>query len=411
MVRVISYYEEFECLASDCPYTCCKGWRVQLDDETVMKYQKVKGSEGVKLAFLIQKHPAVGPILRQICGKCPQLTKEKLCRFQMQGKEDHMPLICRLYPRVSIRYGDIQEITMELSCPESAHLFLKNLGRLSFHELEAEKKVPVFYTLENEDDDFLQFLLEDREVILDYLWNGSENDYHDLNRKMRQIHFYVLEEYGYILKQDYESARKIILSKQDDCFVKNASSKQNEGFAKTAFPKNDDAEFAFYPIKMMNEFFYRWFDNPRRMKENPLMEKYVSDYRKIFGKLYEHEADSFFEKNMKKMLVEFPEYEMVFCSYYSYILQQEFVKSYEDYYMIKSTLLAPFYTEFLMLIFLVEHLTNRQQSPEKPLSREEQAKILMAVEKALRHNYSLEEIIIKKIREYSKEDLFLQKEH
>ncbi|MGN0347458.1 MAG: flagellin lysine-N-methylase [Lachnospiraceae bacterium] len=395
MVRVISYYEEFECLASDCPYTCCKGWRVQLDDETVMKYQKAKGPEGIKLSLLIQKNPAVGPVLRQICGKCPQLTKVKLCRFQVQGKEDHMPLICRLYPRVSIRFGDIQEITMELSCPESARLFLKNQGRLSFHEVDAEKKVPVFYTLENEDEDFLQFLLEDREAILDYLWNGSENDYHHLNLKMQQIHFYVLEEYGYILKQDYESARKITLSGKDDGSLKTALSGKG---------------YAFYPIKMLNEFFYRWFDNPRRMKENPMMKKYVSDYRKIFGTLYEYEADFFFEKNMKKMLAEFPEYEMLFCSYYSYILQQEYVKAYEDYYMIQSTLLAPFYTEFLMIIFLVEYLGNRQQSPNEPLSREVQAKILMVVEKALRHNYSLEEIILKKIREYGKETLFIQKD-
>ena len=47
--RVISFYKQFECLATKCPNTCCRGWRISIDNETRERYEKEEGAEGFRL--------------------------------------------------------------------------------------------------------------------------------------------------------------------------------------------------------------------------------------------------------------------------------------------------------------------------------------------------------------------------
>ena len=35
---VPSYYKEFRCIADKCNHSCCKGWEIDIDDETYKKY-------------------------------------------------------------------------------------------------------------------------------------------------------------------------------------------------------------------------------------------------------------------------------------------------------------------------------------------------------------------------------------
>ena len=41
-----SYYNEFECIAGECPDTCCAGWQVDIDDAQMEKYRKMSGTLG-----------------------------------------------------------------------------------------------------------------------------------------------------------------------------------------------------------------------------------------------------------------------------------------------------------------------------------------------------------------------------
>ena len=38
-----NYYKEFSCIAGACPDTCCAGWQIVIDDQTLKKYQHFKG--------------------------------------------------------------------------------------------------------------------------------------------------------------------------------------------------------------------------------------------------------------------------------------------------------------------------------------------------------------------------------
>ena len=38
------YYKEFSCIAGACPDTCCAGWQIVIDDKSLKKYKRVKGT-------------------------------------------------------------------------------------------------------------------------------------------------------------------------------------------------------------------------------------------------------------------------------------------------------------------------------------------------------------------------------
>ena len=45
-VRVPDYFDGFSCLAGACSHSCCIGWEVVLDEDTVRRYQQLPGALG-----------------------------------------------------------------------------------------------------------------------------------------------------------------------------------------------------------------------------------------------------------------------------------------------------------------------------------------------------------------------------
>ena len=39
-----AFYKEFSCIADACPDTCCAGWQIMIDDKSLRKYRRFKGS-------------------------------------------------------------------------------------------------------------------------------------------------------------------------------------------------------------------------------------------------------------------------------------------------------------------------------------------------------------------------------
>ena len=40
------FYDGFACIASRCRDTCCAGWEIEVDEETLKKYREVPGNFG-----------------------------------------------------------------------------------------------------------------------------------------------------------------------------------------------------------------------------------------------------------------------------------------------------------------------------------------------------------------------------
>ena len=47
--RKPKYYSDFQCIAGSCPDTCCAGWQIVIDEESLEKYGKIKSDFGTRL--------------------------------------------------------------------------------------------------------------------------------------------------------------------------------------------------------------------------------------------------------------------------------------------------------------------------------------------------------------------------
>ena len=50
-----SYYDDFKCIGSKCPNSCCVGWEIDLDINTFQKYRDLQDSNIYKCISVNQK--------------------------------------------------------------------------------------------------------------------------------------------------------------------------------------------------------------------------------------------------------------------------------------------------------------------------------------------------------------------
>ena len=117
------YYEQFVCIASDCPDSCCKEWSVDVDANAAAFYRALPGSLGDRLRQVLQDTDD-GTIMTIENGRCPMWRQDGLCRIQAELGHDALCKVCREFPGLRHDYGDFMELGLELSCPEAARLIL-----------------------------------------------------------------------------------------------------------------------------------------------------------------------------------------------------------------------------------------------------------------------------------------------
>ena len=117
------YYPAFRCLAGRCRHTCCAGWEIDIDTETLEKYMRAPGAVGDKLRRVIDREP--DPHFRLAAGeRCPFLTPGGLCELILSGGEGMLCQICRDHPRWRSFLPGRTEIGFGLCCEAAARLIL-----------------------------------------------------------------------------------------------------------------------------------------------------------------------------------------------------------------------------------------------------------------------------------------------
>lgn len=137
------YYDDFKCVANNCIDSCCIGWTVTIDKKTYNKYRKIKGEFGKSLNDSISRVRKNSDNL--MYGKmklnnymCNMLDEEKLCKVHINLGEDFLCNICKVYPRIIRKYGNIYERMLTMSCPEVARYLVVTKDEFSF-VMEDEK--------------------------------------------------------------------------------------------------------------------------------------------------------------------------------------------------------------------------------------------------------------------------------
>ena len=162
------YFDDFHCIASRCPDSCCKEWDVQVDAEAAAVYRALPGDLGDRLREVLRTEDGE-TVMTIIDGRCPMWRADGLCRIQAELGEEALCRTCREFPRLTHDYGDFLERQLELSCPEAARILLTAPMLPPVSEEVPGGTEPEY------DEEAMAVLKQTRNVILDLLADTSRN--------------------------------------------------------------------------------------------------------------------------------------------------------------------------------------------------------------------------------------------
>lgn len=146
------FFKDFKCIADRCRHSCCKGWEIDIDRESLIRYSHVKGHIGQKLRECISNDGDPCFILSDE-ERCPFLQDNGLCQLIIELGEDSLCDICREHPRFYNYYNDREERGLGLCCEEAVRLLLSYSEPFNIIEYDRDEEPA-------EDEEFL--MLRDR---------------------------------------------------------------------------------------------------------------------------------------------------------------------------------------------------------------------------------------------------------
>ena len=130
------YYKKFSCIADKCPDTCCAGWEIVVDAESLEKYNSLSGTYAQKVRSLISVDSDGDRIFTHNGIRCPFLLDSGLCEMYIELGHDCLCRTCRQFPRHETYFGARKETGISLSCPEAARLIMENSEPIKFETEE-----------------------------------------------------------------------------------------------------------------------------------------------------------------------------------------------------------------------------------------------------------------------------------
>ncbi len=117
-----NYYVNFKCIADRCRHSCCIGWEIDIDPDTLERYKRVSGSLGARLQTEIDEENNCFRLDAQ--ERCPFLNEQGLCDIITELGEEALCRICADHPRFRNYFSSHIEMGLGLCCEEAARLIL-----------------------------------------------------------------------------------------------------------------------------------------------------------------------------------------------------------------------------------------------------------------------------------------------
>ena len=122
---VPNYYKDFKCIAQKCRHNCCIGWEIDIDEETLLKYENRKGKFSRKLKQGIEHNEDCACFRLDGKGRCVFLNEKNLCDIILNLGEESLCQICSDHPRFRNYYSDRIEMGLGLCCEEAGRIILE----------------------------------------------------------------------------------------------------------------------------------------------------------------------------------------------------------------------------------------------------------------------------------------------
>ncbi len=158
----LSFYNDFKCLANQCPDTCC-AWSIDIDEESLERYSKEQGEFGERLKRSIDWEDETF-ILHN--NRCSFLNEDNMCDMY---KELGKGALCETFPRHINKYDGVRELSLLLSCPIVAERIIGEENPLAF--IDTEDEVEENLTDDDFNDLFFTQIHDVRAVMIDILQN------------------------------------------------------------------------------------------------------------------------------------------------------------------------------------------------------------------------------------------------
>lgn len=146
-----TFYKNFKCIAGDCPDSCCQGWEVDADSDSLEYYKTLDNSLEIKkrIDSVLSKDEFDNTIFTLAPKKrCPFLNDVNLCDMHIAIGGEHTPYTCRTFPRFIYDFGATREIGISFSCPVASDM-MYNTESFDF-ETEVNSDLPTLNDIDAE---------------------------------------------------------------------------------------------------------------------------------------------------------------------------------------------------------------------------------------------------------------------
>lgn len=125
------YYNDFKCIADKCTHSCCIGWEIDIDEDTLRTYEEAIGEYHELIRASIDYTDA--PHFKLSANdRCAHLDDRGLCKIITECGEDLLCDICREHPRFYNLNSRGLEVGIGMSCEEAARIILTSDAYANF---------------------------------------------------------------------------------------------------------------------------------------------------------------------------------------------------------------------------------------------------------------------------------------
>lgn len=272
------YYDEFNCIAGDCPFTCCQQWKIAVDEDTLKDWrtkpvpERYVKRDAKAEGTTLDKYVRVGESGEEMAlcesGYCPFINEKGLCDIVLQYGEETISNTCHTFPREEHEFEGTTEKTLALGCPAVVDL------------LWNKKRFGIVGEADSADEDEKRLFFV-RDTMMNFISDGK----YPLDDSIRMMFFMLLDMFD---KYEEDGEMDFLTENFVDSYMQNSFLK--ELYSQISKLRVDVAD----NIYEQNELFLDVADNYRK---KGIYSEFLEPLAEIASKYEEDEfADEFLDK-------------------------------------------------------------------------------------------------------------------
>jgi len=268
------YYDTFTCIADKCSFTCCQEWKIAVDDNTYLKWNR--------LGLTKQNNNCLDQYIKQKDGtrvialneqkQCPFLNEQKLCNLVLNYGDEVLSETCAIFPRQIHEFADRKEYSLVSCCPEVVDL------------MNQQDKICFTKNMFDMDEDIL---LQVRTMMITIM----QNQHFSISKSVMMIFYILLDIHQKKIIKEIDGYKDEAVLKELSDTIDNMQflsldtfEENNELFLDMSENYRKQELYTSYlePIAVIAENLSRDYDKIKMIVQLEKFEKQFSSYEKLF---------------------------------------------------------------------------------------------------------------------------------